>query len=546
MKQPMKYTTGLLVLLFIVCFTKVMAQGVTDTLINNNTIQIIQAYKPVVKAVSKIEFQPRQAIVDTNYRIGLHYKVPQQQLLYTYKSVPINPLALGKELKGTALPNFVSLGIGNLRNILIQGSIFNLHSRHVEQSLYLSYDQQKGSQPYQQYNDASIFYHLMRVKDQWNYYLDASLERNNFYYFGADSVEKKSADDLRQNIVKISTTLTARNTKKDKFGLFYKPSLSLSNLNTINKANEFSLGISLPAMYELNTQSKLFATLSSNMAFYKFDTLSKNNIFSQLQFAYQRFYKSFQIDLALAPTFATQGFKVLPNISVLWNTKFKVPLQVSFEHKGAVLANNLSDLLIQNKYTNPVLFNYFQSIKTSTKLQVDATIGNHISAGILIANESYDQFAYFIRDSIAKMNFNVASIQQLKNLLLMAHFNYQVTKTLQVVNEFKKYNFSNLSGATVLNLPTFSFQSHVIVQPLKKLYIDAGLTILSGQTTRIDNFEVKVDPFVDVSGLVQYNFKPKIDFQLKFNNLLNNTNPRWYGYSNFGTNFVAVISYKFK
>ena len=114
MKQPIKYTTGLLVLLFIVCFTKVMAQGVTDTLINNNTIQIIQAYKPVVKAVSKIEFQPRQAIVDTNYRIGLHYKVPQQQLLYTYKSVPINPLALGKELKGTALPNFVSLGIGNL------------------------------------------------------------------------------------------------------------------------------------------------------------------------------------------------------------------------------------------------------------------------------------------------------------------------------------------------------------------------------------------------------------------------------------------------
>lgn len=66
-----------------------------------------------------------------------------------------------------------------------------MHSRHVEQSLNLSYNQQKGSQPYQQYNDASIFYHLMRVKSQWNYYLDASLEHNNFYYFGADSVEKK-------------------------------------------------------------------------------------------------------------------------------------------------------------------------------------------------------------------------------------------------------------------------------------------------------------------------------------------------------------------
>ena len=40
MKQPIKYTTGLLVLLFIVCFTKVMAQGVTDTLINNKIISL--------------------------------------------------------------------------------------------------------------------------------------------------------------------------------------------------------------------------------------------------------------------------------------------------------------------------------------------------------------------------------------------------------------------------------------------------------------------------------------------------------------------------
>ena len=522
------------------------AQTITDTVINNNTIQIFQAYKPVVKAISKIEFHPQQAFVDSDFRIGLYYKVPQQQLLYTYKSVPINPLALGKELKGAALPNFVSLGIGNYRNIQLQASIFNIHSRHIEQSLYLSYNQQKGSQPYQQYNDASVFYHLMRVKDQWSYYLDASLERNNFYYFGADSVEKKSVDDLRQNIFKFSTTLTARNAKKDKFGLFYKPSLSLSNLNTINKVNEFSLGISLPAMYELNTQSKLFATLSSNMAFYKFDTLSKNNIFSQLQFAYQRFYKSFQFDFALAPTFATQGFKVLPNISVLWNTKFKVPLQLSFEHKGAILANNLNDLLIHNKYTNPLLFNYFQSIKTSTKLQVDASIGNHISAGIVIAHESYDQFTYYMKDTISKINFNVAAMQNVKNLLLTAHFNYQVTKSLQVINELKKYNYTSISGASLVNMPTFSFHSHIIIQALKKLYIDAGMNVLAGQTTKIGLIESKMVPFIDLSGLVQYNFKPKIDFQLKFNNLLNNTNPRWYGYSNFGTNFVAVISCKFK
>jgi hypothetical protein len=95
-------------------------------------------------------------------------------------------------------------------------------------------------------------------------------------------------------------------------------------------------------------------------------------------------------------------------------------------------------------------------------------------------------------------------------------------------------------------MPTFSFHSHIIIQALKKLYIDAGMNVLAGQTTKIGLIESKMDPFIDLSGLVQYNFKPKIDFQLKFNNLLNNTNPRWYGYSNFGTNFVAVISYKFK
>ena len=546
MMQPLKYTTCFLVVLLICCFTGVMAQNYADTIINNNTIQIIQAYKPVVKAVAKIEFYPKQANVDTNYRIGLHYKVPQQQLLYTYKSVPINPLALGKELKGSALPNFVSLGYGNLSNLQLQASLFNLHSRHVEQSLYVYYNQQKAALPFQQYNDAFVYYHLMRVRSHWNFYLDANLERNNFYYFGADSIEQKQAGDIQQNLFKFSTTLTARNTAKDKYGLLYKPSLTFSNVHTINKANEFSLGILLPAMYEWNTQTKLTASLSSNMAFYRFDTLSKNNIYTQLQFACQRTYKSMQFDLGLAPTIATAGFKILPTFAVLWNTKYKVPLQVLFEHKGSVIANNLSDLLVDNKYTNPVVFNYFQSIKTSTKLQIDASIGDHISAGILVANESYDQFAFFVRDTFAKMNFNVAAQQQVNNLLLMAHFNYQVTKTLQLINEFKKYNFSNLSGTTILNFPTFSFRSHVGVQALRKLYIDAGLTLLSGQTSNLANRDTKMDPFVDLSGLVQYNFKPKIDFQLKFNNLLNNTNPRWYGYSNFGTNFVAVISYKFK
>jgi hypothetical protein len=539
-----KFIFSFVVLIFSCISAK--AQTYTDTVINNNTIQIIQAYKPVVKAISKIEFHPQQAIVDSDFRIGLYYKVPQQQLLYTYKSVPINPLALGKELKGTALPNFVSLGIGNYRNIQLQASLFNDHSKHIEQSLYVFFNQQRGSLSLQQYNDASIFYHLMRVKAHWNYYLDANVERNNFYYFGADSIAQKSADELHQNVIKISTILAARNTTKDKFGLYYKPSIAFSNLHSIEKANEFNVGLTLPAIYELRPNSKVIASLVSNLSLYHTDSISKNNNYTQLQLAYQATFKKLKVDFGLAPTIASKGFVCLPIISVLWNTIYKVPIQVFFEHKGAVLANNLNNLFAENKYIQFTQFNYFQSVKTATKLQVDASIGNHFSAGIVIAHESYDQFAYFIKDTVSKINFNVAAMQNLKNLLLMAHFNYQVTKSLQVINELKKYNYTSISGASLVNMPSFSFHSHIIIQALKKLYIDAGMNVLAGQTTKIGLIESKMDPFIDLSGLVQYNFKPKIDFQLKFNNLLNNTNPRWYGYSNFGTNFVAVISYKFK
>lgn len=546
MKQFRKHNPIFFVVLCICSLIDAKAQTNTDTVINNNTIQIIQAYKPVVKAISKIEFYPQQSPVDTNFKIGLYYKVPQQQLLYTYKSVPINPLALGKELKGTAFPNFVSIGLGTLKTIQLQASLFNLHSRHIEQSLNGYYNQQQAALPFQQYQDALVYYHLMRVRSHWNFYVDANLEHNNFYYFGADSIDKKSAADIHQQLFKLSTTLSARNTTKDKFGIFYKPSISFTNVHTIEKANELAIGISLPALYELNTHSKLTASLSSNMAFYRLDTLSSNNIYTQLQLAYQRTYKSLQFDLGIAPTIAATGFKVLPTLAVLWNTKYKVPLQLFFEHKGSVIANNMTDLLLDNKYTNPVHFNYYQSIKTSTKLQVDARIGNHISAGILVANEAYDQLAYFKKDSLSALNFNVAAMPQVKNLLLMAHFNYQVTKSLQVINELKKYNFTSASGAALLNMPTFSFHSHVLVQAFKKLYFDAGLNVYSGQTTQIAGVDTKMQSFVDLSGLLQYNVKPRIDFQLKFNNLLNNTNPRWYGYSNFGTNFVAVISYKFK
>ena len=71
------------------------AQQKADTTLKGVTIEVIQSYKPEIEPVSKPEFKPELPPRDTS-KPAFKYDVPQQALYYTYSSLPLRPLALGR------------------------------------------------------------------------------------------------------------------------------------------------------------------------------------------------------------------------------------------------------------------------------------------------------------------------------------------------------------------------------------------------------------------------------------------------------------------
>src|SRR4051812_22485699 len=85
----------------------------SDTVLKGSTIEVIQAYKPQIKQAPKPEWVPQLPPADTSHP-SFTYDVPQQTLYYTYSSMPLRPLALGKEAAQLPFPDYVKLGGGNL------------------------------------------------------------------------------------------------------------------------------------------------------------------------------------------------------------------------------------------------------------------------------------------------------------------------------------------------------------------------------------------------------------------------------------------------
>ena len=98
------------------------AQAGRDSVLKGTTIEVIQSYKPEVKQAPKPEFAAGLPPADTT-RPRFNYEVPQQALFYTYSSLPLRPLALGKDSVKLPFANYIKLGIGNLSTLLLDAGI---------------------------------------------------------------------------------------------------------------------------------------------------------------------------------------------------------------------------------------------------------------------------------------------------------------------------------------------------------------------------------------------------------------------------------------
>src|SRR5687767_11140867 len=115
----MKNSFFLLIAFF---FCNILFAQKKDSVLKDQTIEVIQSYKPQVKQASKPQFTPDLPPRDT-VTPYFQYDVPQQVLSYSYTPPALRPLALGKDTASLPYPNYVKLGGGNLSTIYFDAGI---------------------------------------------------------------------------------------------------------------------------------------------------------------------------------------------------------------------------------------------------------------------------------------------------------------------------------------------------------------------------------------------------------------------------------------
>ncbi len=115
------------------------------------TIDITSSYKPVLRNAVKINFSATHLIADTSKSVG-PYKVPPQNLFYTYQPASLRPLAITQDSNlNLGIRNFLKAGFGNYSTPYVSAGFSFGDGKTALVNIYGDYISSKGSVKNQDY-----------------------------------------------------------------------------------------------------------------------------------------------------------------------------------------------------------------------------------------------------------------------------------------------------------------------------------------------------------------------------------------------------------
>src|SRR5690606_36949854 len=114
------------------------------------------------------------------------YDVPQQTLYYTYTSLPLRPLALGKDTSKLRHESYLKLGAGSQNTVYGDAGITNLKGKDYETAIHLHHLSQSGAIKDQKISLSG--FEAEGTLHAQNHAWRLSLEgvRNRYHYYGYD------------------------------------------------------------------------------------------------------------------------------------------------------------------------------------------------------------------------------------------------------------------------------------------------------------------------------------------------------------------------
>lgn len=541
----------LIILTFLFAAYSVRAQHAApakDTVLKGSTIEVLQSYKPQVKQAPKPEWIPQLPPADTTHPT-FNYDVPQQTLYYTYSSLPLRPLALGKETIKLPFANYVKLGGGNLSTLFLDAGISGISGKEYELNVHFHFLSQMGNIKYQQSTISGTEAEGLIHKPKTDWHIVGMGERNQYYYYGYNhDLYNFNSDSVKQTYTTMRVGVDMKNTGNSNSKLSYNPAINASIYTAAFNALETNIGFNLPFEYKFDTtvQALLaingdFAHLSASLSG---DKISKDNTLTEILPGVRIHTGPFTGHAIVGFAFGINGNNfVLPDI----RGTVKIPgsnTMVSAGYQSSLRQNTYEQLSTENPYMS-IVYEPMQAKRDEVYAAIQGGTGDHFSYLARVSWWNFTALPTFLNDFGDNKQFRIEydNVQAI-SLQLSARYKVANKWSAGVSGDF--YNFNNGILEHVWHEPAVKIKGEFTAEPLPKLTVTAYLALLGGIYALDNNHNsILLNPIFDIGGNAEYQIIPRLSAFIQINNLLNNTYQRWYGYQAYGINIYGGLRLKF-
>ncbi|WP_118950703.1 TonB-dependent receptor [Taibaiella helva] len=521
----------------------------SDTTIAGQTIEITQSYKPEIARPVKPVITPTLPNIDTT-RPRFQYEVPQQTLSYTYHSVPIRPLALGRQDRIMPFQNYIKAGFGNLSSIYVDAGVGSLRSEEYETSFHFSHLSQKGPLTNQQSSrtgfDATGKYytggHALSAE------LNVLRRGNTFYGYDHDTFDF-AKNGIKQVFTGANVKVGMENTEANRWNIWYKPMLEFGMYSDKYNARERVFAFDVPASIAIDSTLSFSLGVRGNFTQFKNDSSNIGNNLIQVNPALDVHFSNTSIHIGISPTWGRD------------NTCYLLPdlrLKANLFNSGLALVGGWKGDLVQNTYQqlstkNPFLYNIYD-VKQSKTDQVyggfESALAQHVSFGGTLSWRQWKDLALFVNDyglSTDGKQFAVVYDSKVQAISLDAFIRYQVGNVFGLSASGTWYNFyKTTTFDKAFHEPMLRLGGSMYIHPLQQLHININGDFWDGIYAMERNGDShKLKAFFDLSAGAEYNIIPRLSIFLQLNNILGTKYERWNQYQTYGFNIIGGLRFKF-
>ncbi len=516
----------------------------TDTVIKSTTLEVYQQYEPELKPITKPELSPTLPPSPAT-RSPQRYEVPQQTLYYSYRALPLRPLALGNDTGVNSEANYVLLGGGNLSTIMGEVGIGSLRGANWQSALYGRYITQEGNISGQVFRSLKLRGDASLRGDQHLFNAGIDFSRNVFGRYGYDhDVTRHEFDAIKTAYTAAGISLGARNAQPGPFGFDYNPQVSLGYFRGLN-VNEYSGSILFPVRKRLDSFLSVNFGINAWLTNTSIGGSSASNNLAQLATGLTYARNAFTGHLGLYPTFGLgRSFQVLPDITASYRfAEGRVAVEAGWQVKR--IRNTVQELTTTNPFYTPQL-HWQQTQRNEVFGGLTLAMGRHLSVWGRAGWQQFDRLPLFVTVFGGDGKDFTVLYDNVKAIAWSGGLRYAIGENLSLGASGAWFNFYGHSYSRVWGEPGVRLKGDATLRIVRDLRITAYAEVLDQIWGRdAAHRELKLKGVFDIGAAAEYSLVRRFSLFLRAENLLGRRNERWLGYPSFGFNIYGGARFLF-